>query len=238
MKWILPLAIVSLCLAGLAAGPAGGTATAGGGLKGDYLEARTCDVWTGPCFSNSEINNYGDMAVLGWTVREGSRGGVPLEGLSVAVALRAEGTLTTDREGKVLAVVYIDERATPEQGTALASLARGLGGKYLARVVDTRRARIVHEQSGESASLLVGEVARVRTTALNHCTDMHCGNEEVAYPALTRTEEVACAKALEHSFKDAGLDARWSDPMKRSAMVGKFALPPAGVPLAGGALAR
>src|SRR5262245_19626735 len=26
-----------------------------GSISGHYLEARTCDVWTGPCFANAEM---------------------------------------------------------------------------------------------------------------------------------------------------------------------------------------
>jgi hypothetical protein len=40
-------------------------------VLGDYVEARTCDVWTGPCFANGEINLRGDSAILGWSVRKG-----------------------------------------------------------------------------------------------------------------------------------------------------------------------
>jgi len=64
----------------------------------------------------------------------------------------------------------------------------------------------------------------VKTRALSHCCDSHCGNEEVAYPALSRTDRVTCAKSVEHLFTGAGLQARWSDPMKRSAMLGEFSL--------------
>src|SRR5258708_4948892 len=40
------------------------------GLRGDYVEARTADVFTGPCFSNAEIFIYGNQAVLAWKVTE------------------------------------------------------------------------------------------------------------------------------------------------------------------------
>ena len=40
------------------------------GISGDYLESRTCDVWTGPCFANAEMNLGGKQAVLAWKVNE------------------------------------------------------------------------------------------------------------------------------------------------------------------------
>ena len=33
-------------------------------ITGEYVEARTCDVWTGACFANAEMNVTGKHAVL------------------------------------------------------------------------------------------------------------------------------------------------------------------------------
>ena len=41
------------------------------GLTGQYIEARTCDIWTGPCFANSEMNLTGKNAVMGWKIDKG-----------------------------------------------------------------------------------------------------------------------------------------------------------------------
>ena len=49
-------------------------------IRGDYVEARNADVFTGPCFSNAEVFIYGKQAVLAWKVREGSWKGVDLAG--------------------------------------------------------------------------------------------------------------------------------------------------------------
>ena len=52
------IACVAACLAWtLTAAP-----LAAGGLEGQYVEARTCQVYTGPCFANSEINLAGKDA--------------------------------------------------------------------------------------------------------------------------------------------------------------------------------
>jgi hypothetical protein len=215
MKLAISVLALVLVTSGLSASPT---------IFGEYVEARTCDVWTGPCFSNSEINNCGEMAVLGWMIRQGNWDGVELNGLGVAVAVRADGTLSTPNEGKVRAVVYLDEKAGEAEQKALLSLARTLAGKYLQNIVDTRRVKIAYDRNGEEALLTVGEVAKVRTRALVACCDMHCGNEEIAYPALSKADHVACAKAVEHFYSGGGLAARWSDPMKRSAMIGEFSL--------------
>src|SRR5207245_7899158 len=62
-------------------------------IRGDYLETRSADVYTGQCFANGEVNLVGNEAILAWRVQRGSWEGVPLEGLTVAVAVGAKGTL-------------------------------------------------------------------------------------------------------------------------------------------------
>ena len=66
------------------------------GIRGDYVEARTADVFTGPCFSNAEVFIYGNHAVMAWKVTEGSWKGVDLRGLCVAAAVNGTTTFSED----------------------------------------------------------------------------------------------------------------------------------------------
>jgi len=66
---------------------------AGQEIRGDYLETRSADVYTGQCFANGEVNLVGREAILAWHVQRGSWDGVSLQGLTVAAAVRANGTL-------------------------------------------------------------------------------------------------------------------------------------------------
>src|SRR5687768_3537718 len=83
--------VLSLCLAGstlMAAGLQNRTQ-----LRGDYIEARTADVFTGPCFANSEVDLVGNLAVFGWKINTGMYEGVKLDGLSVMGVVKATNTL-------------------------------------------------------------------------------------------------------------------------------------------------
>ena len=62
-------------------------------VHGEYIEARTADVYTGPCFANSEVGLAGDLAVMGWRIDQGSFDGVNVDGLSVMGVIHASGTL-------------------------------------------------------------------------------------------------------------------------------------------------
>src|ERR1700746_1708121 len=89
-------------------------------IRGDYLETRSADIYTGQCFANGEVNLVGNEAILAWHVQNGSGKGVPLDGLSVAAAVRAHGTLGDPYENPypAQAVVIVDDQANPQQQLA------------------------------------------------------------------------------------------------------------------------
>ena len=222
-KGILAILLLAAASAGAALllGPEG-SAAAGSGIAGDYVEARTCDVWTGPCFANGEINLRGDNAVLAWRVTRGKSHGEDLSGLAVVAALDSEGTLTTNVEGKVRSVVYVDDRASESSRSALVEMARSLAPRYLKDIVEVRAAKISFASEGRSVSVAAGNEVKLETTALSRHCDSVCGNEASFYPPLATLPEVECAKAVENSYSGSSLGPRWSDPNKRSAMVGRF----------------
>ena len=47
-------------------------------IRGDYLETRSADVYTGQCFANGEVNLVGSEAILAWRITSGSWDSVPL----------------------------------------------------------------------------------------------------------------------------------------------------------------
>src|SRR5438067_11133174 len=81
---------------------------AAAGITGQYVEARTCDVWTGPCFANADFNLTGKNAVLGWRVDRGSLDNVSLDGLGVVAVISASDTLGLEQTGPGRAVLIVD----------------------------------------------------------------------------------------------------------------------------------
>src|SRR5262245_46211309 len=102
------LALLTLCLFAIPAAnlalPANETAPSvlASGL---YVEARNCDVWTGPCFANADFNLTGKNAVLAWKVEKGTAGGVRLDGLSIVAIIVAHNTLGLEQNGPAKAVL-------------------------------------------------------------------------------------------------------------------------------------
>jgi hypothetical protein len=198
------------------------------GISGNYVEARTADVYTGPCFANSEAGLTGQLAVMGWNVKDGSWDGVDLKGLSVVGVVRASSTLGDVHfpNYSVKSVLIIDEKATPEQRMALQSFAKHMGGELLSDVVKVDSSSIdlsfkhddIHSME---ASLKAGNLAEIRTRAMAEA-DQICHNEITWYPPLTALNHSMPAYTLENSFRGKGLDTVWSSPDKRSAFIGTF----------------
>ena len=210
-------------------------------VRGDYLEARTADVFTGPCFSNAEIFVVGDRAVMAWKVTEGAIDGVDIAGLGVAAAVRGTTTFSEDDPRAAEAVLIVDERANSDQRAALIAMARRLGGERLGRVTDVRTAAIeltigdhcTLEPQGPAhkhhvmplappAHFEAAGLAEIATRPLS-AEDCVCGNEVVAYPPLSAGVEAEPAYTLGHAFRGAGLNSTWDDPNCRSSFVGHFA---------------
>ena len=199
-------------------------------VSGNYVEARTADVYTGPCFANSEVQLVGNLAVFGWQINKGSWQGVKLDGLSVMAAVRANSTLgdVTMSAYPVKSVVVVDERASLEQRDALRRFAQRMSGDLLQDVVRVEAMPIEFKVDGDSihsarVSMTAGTLARLQTRAIN-AGDHICSNEETYYPPLTELEHSMPAYALNHSFAGKELNTRWSSPDKRSAFVGTFHL--------------
>ena len=196
-------------------------------LTGDYLEARSSDVFTGPCFAMSEVGLTGQEAILAWKVHEGDWKGVPLNGLSVVAVVRASATLGDPYHNPYPAesILLVDSRATSQQRAALTSFAESMAGRLLKNVVRVEAAPIQmtveHGELHGVAKLVAGNVARIETRSL--CSGDHiCGNESVYYPPLVALNHSMPAFTLQSTFTGQGLGEVWNNVDKRSAFVGSF----------------
>src|SRR4051794_25255364 len=109
------LASLALCLVCAPAVSVGADVPEPVRARGLYVEARTCDVWTGPCFANADFNLGGKNAVLAWKVNDGSAGGLSLNGLGIVAVVAAHNTLGLEQVGPARSVLIVDERATADQ---------------------------------------------------------------------------------------------------------------------------
>lgn len=197
-------------------------------IRGDYIETRSADVYTGQCFANGEVNLVGNEAILAWRIESGRWNNVSLDGLTVAAAVRANGTLGDPYENPypAHAVLIVDDQATAEQRAALVAFAQHMGGELLQNVKQVIAAPIelaVNRDSHGAALLRAGSFAVIQTRGIND-KDHLCGNEVTFYPPLAPVAHSMPAVALTDSYHGPGLGVDWESHGKRSAFVGTFAM--------------
>jgi hypothetical protein len=195
-------------------------------ISGDYAEFRNADVYTGPCFANSEMNLAGENAVLAWHVRNGEWAGVPLGNLSVVAVVHASGTLGDPYANPLPAktVFMVDARANEAQRAALVKFAQAQASGLLDQVVAVQSEPITFSivQHGDTV-LQVGNRVRLATRMLRS-TDTICHNEEVYYPPLAaHLEHSMPVVAADSSYTGNRLGVTWQDSNRRSSFVGVFA---------------
>jgi hypothetical protein len=215
----------SAALAILVFSPAGVRAAQ---IYGDYVETRSADVYTGACFANGEVGLTGDQAILAWRVAEGTWNGVALNGLSVVAVAKARATLGDPHSNPfpAVSVLILDERATPEQKTALQEFALAMGGELLANPSRVESAPIqfeVRRQGEHSAAGYVhaGDWAKIETRPIGD-KDHLCGNEETYYQPLAATGHAMPGVALLDEYNGPALGVSWRSQGRRSAFVGSF----------------
>ena len=226
MKMMILSAVLALATA---AAFAGGN-TPAPAIAGDYLEVRSCDVYTGPCFANAEMNLTGKEGMLFWSVREGGWNGVKLDGLGVMAVVKTDATLGDvdfePRSGR--AFLIVDSKADPSQRAALADFARTMSGKLASKIVDVQSAPITASlgtcTKAGCASVKAGDLVEISTSCLGGKHDI-CGNEETFYPPLSKVEGAYPVFTDVASFNGSGLDVTWQIAGTRSAFLATFAVP-------------
>jgi hypothetical protein len=197
-------------------------------ISGDYLEVRSCDVYTGPCFANSEMGLTGKEGIIVWSVRDGNWKGTALDGLSVIAVVRTDGTLGDmhyqPRSGK--AVLIVDARANSEQRVALTDLACSLAGKLIKEVVEIKTSpmAVALGTCGKAgcASVKAGDLVEISTRCLGG-KDHLCGNEETFYPPLTDVMGAYPVFTELAAYRGNGLNLTWESTGQRSAFLAAFA---------------
>ncbi len=214
-------AIILAAVVGLASTvsmTAGGNST----VTGQYVEARTAEIFTGGCIMGSEAETMGKQAVLAWKIDRGTVNGVSVDGLSVVAALSGDKNLGLYEIGGgravVRSVVYVDERANPAQRIALVAMAHDLT-KSIGTIVSVTAAPIRFADAAQEIHVATSNVALDVSKVMTH--DPSCGAMQWFHP-LASVDQATMGVADVHSFSGSALGTKWSDPNKRSAFFGTF----------------
>ena len=215
---LLSATLLALAMSGPASDPSR--------VTGDYVEARTAQVFAGGCITGSEGEPSGREAILGWRVTQGAVKGVRLDGLSVVAAVAADTNLGMHELGGVKptilkSILIVDSRANAAQRDALIAMARGLAPRVIGGEIEVRSAPIAFSRDADSIKLTAGDAAVDATTKFEHSPA--CGAIKQFSPlATTDSAEVGLTRLQE--WRGMALrGAQWRDVSdKKSSFVGTF----------------
>lgn len=197
-------------------------------ISGDYLEARTCNVFTGPCFANAEMNLAGKEALMAWKVEKGQWNNVALDGMGAALVLNAEGTLGYDgvfpmQAGKVKSVILVDQKASPQQREALVAFVKDSAKDLTKEVVSVQAVpfELKNDHVDAAGVFKAGAIAEIQTREIRK-GDCVCSHEDMFYLPLAKIENVTPAYSLSVSFQGDQLGGRFVNRGLRSAYMGTF----------------
>ena len=194
-------------------------------ITGEYVEARTAEVFAGGCIMNSEAETMGRQALMAWRITAGVFDGVRLDGLTVAAAVAGDRNLGMREMGgeeptAVKAIITVDPRANAAQREALVKLVRELSNGLITHVVRVDVAPVRFATSPNYVEVSVPETMMLTVNKeMKH--DPSCGAMQWFKP-FTKLADAAMGVAEEHSFDGNGLNTKWSAPNKRSAFFGTF----------------
>jgi hypothetical protein len=128
-------------------------------LEGRLLEVCTCDVLC-PCWVGADPDGGTCDGTLSWHFDKGKIDGVDVSGLTLAILCHIPGNIL---KGNWRAVVFMDEKASPQQEEAILNAFTGkLGGpiaelaQLIGEVVAVERAPITFEVEKGKGRLRIG----------------------------------------------------------------------------------
>jgi RNase P/RNase MRP subunit p29 len=195
-------------------------------LSGTYVEVRTCQVYTGPCFANGEVGSAGKNAIMTWQITDGRIAETDLAGLSVTVVVKSSHTLGfkgLDNARTKKAMLIIDSAADAQQAAVLKEFALLQTNIAEQDIAGLHRADIDMEFDHKTltATVNVGRFARLKTRKARS-DDCICSNESAYYPPLTRLNHFVPGVTIEGEVTARRLGTRWSVPDSRTAYLGTF----------------
>ncbi len=215
----------TLITALMAAVPALLAASGATTVSGDYVEARTAEVFAGGCIQGSEGEGAGREAILAWRVGRGQVNGVAVDGLSVVAIVASDINLSTHEIGgasprKIRSAIRVDARATAAQRDALVTMVKSLS-PVVRDVVDVKAVPISFTRDADTLAVTAGEASLEVATKMDHSPT--CGAMQW-YDPLAKTTESAMGHTRSEAWSGSSLGTQWSMGDKRASFYGAFEL--------------
>ena len=132
-------------------------------LSGTYFEACNCEAAC-PCIFTSPPTEGECKALVAWHIDNGTYNGISLDGLNVALAVHAPGTMVAT---KWQVAAYFDDKASAAQNDALHAIFGGKAGghpavlaSFIGEMVGAKNVPMVYRGEGRKSSLSIPGIAQ------------------------------------------------------------------------------
>lgn len=137
--------------------------------KGDYFETCNCQTLC-PCIFLSPPTEGNCTVLVGWHIESGKLGDTSLDGLNVAALFHSPGPM---HQGNWSAALYLDSRASAQQGDALSKIFSGqVGGApaalhpLISKVLGVKSAEITYQATARTRRMTIRDVGESEIEAL------------------------------------------------------------------------
>ena len=210
---LLPAVALALVASAANAAPA---------VSGDYVESRSANVFVGPCHHEGEIVTAGRNAVLAWNITSGEFNGVDLSGVTALAVVAADRSLMLD-EAKKVSVLYVSDKATEAQRTALVAFLKEKAPTALGELAGVKSAALTFDAAGENYRVNAAGIAdlKIRKTTGQLCCKQPY---KVWGKPFMPVKEAKTGYCVGVNYKDTGLLKSWSATDQNNAFFGQFSL--------------
>jgi hypothetical protein len=190
-------------------------------IVGDYVEARTLNVYIGACHANGEMVTTGKEGMMAWNFREGAVDGVSLQGVRAVAIVAAPGNLAF--AGPRRSMIVVDKNASPAQRDAVLKLLSANYEAALGEITGVKSLPVEFGSRGLEYTVRIPSVAYIKTTRYkcDHCVMPH---NIWASPLVPLKSSLVARTSLQEYKGTAGFPGQWKRVDDNSSYVGTFEL--------------
>jgi hypothetical protein len=192
-------------------------------VSGDYVEARSNEVYTCGCLFSGQMTTAGREAILAWRITRGVYQGTPLAGVKVAAVVVGDANLSA-YDGARRTALYVDESASDAQLQAIVALWQREYSQALGKIATVHRVPISFTQQGEAVRLSIPNLVEVQARKARLPEDAHPGSF-LWYQPFVPLRNSSLATALDYEYSGMDFQHQWQDLMPSiNGYLGEFAL--------------
>jgi hypothetical protein len=192
-------------------------------VSGDYIEARSNEVYTCGCLYSGQMTTAGKEAILAWRIARGTYQGTPLVGVRVSAVVVGDTNLSAYDDPRRTAL-YLDGVTSDAQQQAVVTLWQQKYAGALGRITSVHRAPINFTQQGDAIRVSIPGLVEIQARKARLPADAHPGSY-LWYEPFVSLRNSSLATALDYEYSGKDFQRQWQDLLPSiSGYLGEFAL--------------